>query len=348
MTGATDRAGTFLDFYDFHLRHRAHPGGVYYLFPYLRDRYGWDDEAALWFAFINGNTQNPVTSLILHRRAPSPRHADRLLDFWAEHRERLAWDTDRRYHRTKLDTSVIGYLAQTGGALAPYWRARADDWAGCWAAATAIPTFGRLSAWSFIEYLRIMGYGADAADLMLGDLSGSRSHRNGLAIVSGHPEWDWHKSNPAFPGTSCYTPDVLGYLGQQAETLLGFARERAAGTDYEDDVSRLTLESALCTYKSWHRPNRRYPNVYNDMLYGRIKAAEQAWPGEDLDVFWEARADRLPRPLRLEDNPLDPGVHPIKQNHYLHTGEPVVMYAGSPRESGFDRDVRVGAYGRFR
>ena len=38
------RREVFLDFYEFHLRYRSHPGGVYYIMPYLKDRFGWSEE----------------------------------------------------------------------------------------------------------------------------------------------------------------------------------------------------------------------------------------------------------------------------------------------------------------
>lgn len=353
------RRETLLDFYAFHLKHRAHPGCVYYLMPYLRERYGWDPEEALWFAFLNGNTQNPVTSLILFRECPRPdgRIAE-MLGFWQAAYSRLAWDTDRRYHKKNFGKAVASYLDLTGLHLG---RTQADYWAevaglgfeGVWAATTSVESFGRLSAFSYGEYLRIMGVEFDCDTLFLDDMPGSRSHRNGLCIVSGLDHLDWHKSNPEFDGR--YSRDVLQSLGLEAASLLADARARAAGRDYERDVSYFTLESALCTYKSWHRPNRRYPNVYNDMLHDRILAAEAAFPegdfDEDFDVIWNARQDCLPEYLLLEDTPGDPGVSPVKQNWYRETGEVVVM--GRDPEfaryhSGFDDAVEAGEYGLFR
>ena len=38
--------------------------------PYLAEAEGWDQEQKLWFAYLNGNTQNPVTSYILIKRYP--------------------------------------------------------------------------------------------------------------------------------------------------------------------------------------------------------------------------------------------------------------------------------------
>ena len=338
------RPDVFLDFYEFHLRYRAHPGCVYYLMPFLREAYGWDDEQALWFAFINGNTQNPLTSLILHRRAPVPGKADALVDFWREHYPRLAFDTDRRYHKKSLDEAVAGYCSLAGGDQRAFWHEVAEGgFAEMWRAATHLPTFGRLSAYSYLEYLRVMGVPFDCDTLMLNDRSGSKSHRNGLCKVFGLDEYDWHASNPDFDGR--YPAELIARLEDAGSGLLNTMRDRAAGQPWADDVSYFTLESALCTYKSWHRPDRRYPNVYNDMLYLRIKKAQEDWPEEDLDIFWEARAECLPEHLRLEDNPHDPGCTPVKQNHYRLTGQVIMMDAEYPQyENDFNTAVREGRF----
>jgi hypothetical protein len=155
-------------------------------------------------------------------------------------------------------------------------------------------------------------------------MGGSKSHRNGLCIVLGRDDLDWHsKLNPNFPG---YTKDDIAWLKLEGEKLLGEAKTRFAGRDFYKDVSYFTLESTLCCYKSWHRKNRRYPNVYMDMFYNRIKKMESIWGAEkDFTLFWDARKVNLPNYLRLEDNPSDPGLAPDKQNHYLQTGQVIMM-----------------------
>jgi len=339
------RQEVFLDFYEFHLQYRAHPGGVYYLMPYLRNHYGWNAEQALWFAFINGNTQNPITSLILHRQAPTPADAPALIKFYKANYERLAFDTDRRYHKRSLEDAVVSYINLVGDNQGQYWSQVAQrGFSAMWNAATNISTFGRLSAYSYLEYLRITGIDFDCDTLMLDDRSGSRSHRNGLCKVMGLDEYDWHKSNPDFDGV--YPKDLTAHLADHGNRILEIMRHRGIGQPWFTDVSNFTLESALCTYKSWHRPNRRYPNVYNDMMYTRILDAQKAWPEENLDVFWEARKACLPDYLRLEDNPTDPGVVPIKQNHYLQTGEVIMMDRDFPKYANTLNDnIRAGAYG---
>src|SRR5215218_3816658 len=109
------RREVFHRFYQFHLKHRAHPGAVYYVLPYLRARLGWTAEQALWFAFLNGNTQHPVTSLLLHRAGPSPAQAGAMLAFWRGNYDQLAFDTDRRYHKHSLDVATTGYLRALAG-----------------------------------------------------------------------------------------------------------------------------------------------------------------------------------------------------------------------------------------
>ena len=167
------------------------------------------------------------------------------------------------------------------------------------------------------EYARILlGHDVpDAETMLLKDWTGSRSHRNGLGVISGRDAAFWDAN------VVRDQPGLLEELTTLATDLLTEAKERNPGNP---DVSNLTLESALCTYKSWHKPNRRYPNVYSDMMYYRIKKAEARF-GRNLDTLWDAREDHLPEYLRLEDQPWDPGLSPIKQNHYLDTGTPVML-----------------------
>jgi len=345
------RREVFLRFYLWTIRTKSSPGGVYFLLPWLSRRYGWTPEQELWFAFLNGNTQHPVTSLVLHRACPDPSGragVEGMLRLFADNYGELPFDTDRRHWKTHFPQAVEGYLAAVqryGGTQARLWSAAvADGWQGSWKAASSLYGFGRLSAFSYLEYLRIYGAAPECTDLMLSDRSGSRSHRNGLCIVSGRDALDWHLSNPGFDGQ--YSREDIGELEDYAAGLLSEAQQRAAGKTWAPDVGYFTLESALCTYKSWHRPNRRYPGVYLDMLYNRLRSYEAGRFAALTEPFWEARQQCLPAYLRLEDNPTDPGLSPVKQNWYRTTGEvPVLGYDDGVFWSSFDTSVRNGDYG---
>lgn len=332
--------------YTFTLRHRCHPGGVYYALPSMALDFGWDLEQRLWAAFLQGNTQNPVMTLLLMEAGNRPSKADRVIRFWREHYPDLLWDTDRRYHKARLEDSVLGYLELTRKkGQVKYWAdAITGGWDSCWEAATRIPTLGRLSAWSYLEYVRILGMPVPDADtLLLGDRAGSRSHRNGLCLLLGLDEWVWWDRNPDFDGQ--YPPDLIEELGRQGEALLAEARGRNLNNPARTDVGYLTLESALCTWKSWHRPNRRYAGVYNDLLFNRLRHAEARF-GKQFDALWDARWRALPTYLRLEDCPTDPGAVPVKQNHYRETGEVIVLGHEWPELwSAFDQAVLDEKFG---
>jgi hypothetical protein len=325
------RREVFLRFYEFHLRYKAHPGCIYYVMPYLAKVNAWSLEQRLWFAFINGNTQNPVTSWLIFREFPMLENVDpaKLAAWFETQYKRLAFDTDRRYFKKRFVDSVKNYLrllkgrSQADFFAAPEGSPPQANFLRLWERVNkSFVFFGRLSVYSYLEYLRVMGLAIECNQLFLHDMAGSRSHRNGLCKVLGRDDLDWHESNPGFDGR--YDATMLAWLTDEADQLLDVARERFKKQSFARDVGFFTLESALCTYKSWHRPNRRYPNVYNDMFAGRIREAEDTFD-ERLDVFWEARRASLPAALRLEDNPADCGVKPEKQNHYLQTGEVVMM-----------------------
>jgi Alpha-glutamyl/putrescinyl thymine pyrophosphorylase clade 2 len=340
------RREVFLRFYLHTLEHRSHPGAVYYLLPWLAEELHWTEEDKLWFAFLNGNTQHPVTSLMLMRQCPGPlSDPGRMLRFFDSQWARLPFDTDRRHWKSKLPNAVRAYasdVAKAGSQAALWGKVRdRDGWTGLWTQARSMYGFGRLSAFSYLEYLEIFGYGAPCGDLMLGDRDGSRSHRAGLEIVSGAPV------GQALSRDTPFDPGRLGSLNSLADSLLMEAVQRVT-PEHRGDVGYFTLESALCTYKSWHKPNRRYPGVYNDMLYNRLRRAEADWPGEVglLSLFWRARRSSLPVHLRLEDSPYDPGLHPDKQNHYRLTGQTVMLGIEDPELwSEFDQAVADHRFG---
>lgn len=317
------RRETFLKFYEYHLNYRAHAGGVYYVFPYLFEHLGMTQEQRLWFVFVNGCTQHPLTTYRIWKEHPHlPDDLSGMREWFEGNRESLPFDTDRRYHRVTFMDAVESYKEalqgvsqeQRFGLLASSDEHRNFQRVWGWAEG-GLKTFGRLSTFSYLEYLRIAGVPLDCDRLFLEDISGSKSHRNGLCKVLGRDDLDWWKQERVD-----YRPH-LAWLEREGEALLKEAKARIE----HPDVSYFTLETTLCCYKGWHRINRRYPNVYNDMFHDRIRKAEALCPGEDFSVFWEARKWALPKRLRLEDNPLDRGLCKEKQNHYRLTGEVIMM-----------------------
>ena len=326
------RREVFLRFYDYHLKYDSHPGAVYFAMPWLAQKFDMTEEQKLWIAFINGCSQNIVTTYMIYKKFPSIKNLDldKLDDWWNNNHQKFkagsGWDTDRKYFKigkTGLVACVKSYKEQVDKfgsqvALFDSFQDTGDKYKNfekSWEFVRKnFLSFGRLSAFSYLEYLRIQNRPVDCNNLFLEDIDGSRSHRNGLCKVLGRDDLDWWKQDLK------YQSKTIEWLKEEAALLFEEAKARIN----HKDVSLFTLESTLCCYKSWHRPNRRYPNVYMDMFHDRIKYAESEW-GNDFELFWEMRKACLPKHLRLEDNPNDPGLSKEKQNHYLTTGQVIMM-----------------------
>jgi hypothetical protein len=331
------RRETFLRFYGYHLKYGSHPGVVYALIPWLGKQLHWSLEDALWFAFINGCTQHPVTSYVIMRRFPDSMWLDHdLLDAWFnDNFTRLGWDTDRRHQKAQFPACIRCYCDLLAGRSQETFfmeecggGGEHDFFRRCWKLVRdQFHTFGRLSTFSYLEYLRICGLPLNCDQLFLDDMSGSKSHRNGIAKVLGRDDLDWY-AEAGFKGQ--YTFRQIEWLAEEAATLLNEAQWRTRNEPWARHVNYFTLESAFCTYKSWHRPNRRYPNVYVDMLYNRIKSMQERWPDEGLELFWLARSELFPDYLLLEQQPDDVGLRPEKQNWYRNTGEVICMGRDDP------------------
>ena len=320
------RREVFMRFYEFHLKYKAHAGAIYYAFPYLFDYIDADKEQRLWIIYLNGCTQNIITTYFLFREFPDVHNINlsKLATFMDDNWKKLQWDMDRRYAKAKTVEMVENYKHLVRGGQQDYFAKYTGssclyrNFRMLWEEVFSnYKYYGRLSTFSYLEYLRIGGVDIDCDELFIGDISGSKSHRNGICKVMGRDDYDWTNDNEVK-----YTDDNLIQIETWGAELLEEAHQRID----HPDVSYFTLETTLCCYKGWHRVNRRYPNVYNDMFAERIRWSENRTGDKDLEMFWRMRKEFLPKHLRLEDNPKDVGLKPTKQNHYRHTGEVIMMH----------------------
>lgn len=316
-----NRQEMFQRFYSFHLKYKSHPGCVYAMLPAIAEALDLDDEQRAWLVWLNGNTQNAVTSYLLLEAAPTHHDWTKAVDLWNRHFTLLEWDTDRRHQKNRFGEATEDWYLNYGASPAEDWY-NAGTWEATWKYAYGQPHMGRLSAWSMIEYARILlgPVVPDSDTWLLDDKAGSRSHRNGLAVLAGYDAVYWDADAAHLLGIVSDLEDLGDELLVEADKRNRIPSVGDAGYIPHPDVGRLTMESALCTSKSFWKPNRRYPNVYSDMFYNRIKKAETRFDRK-LDLFWEARKQHLPPELRLEDNPDDPGLSPKKQNLYRETGQ---------------------------
>ena len=322
-----NRTEYFDALYNVNLKYGVMPGLVYLYMPELAKRYSWDVEDKLWFAFLNGMTQNPITSLRLMYELPQVPPAgstlNKFTDWFDKNWENLQYDTDRRYQKKDTIDAIKSYANLLGnfnsqeemltGDYQTLWKRVRDGY----------DSFGRLSSFSYLEYVYLNGFGADCDDLLFEDKSGSKSHRNGMMILHGADKFVWDKRmKNGFKGDYPDFEKICGWLNSAAESYLDrFARYNPE----TPNIGNFTFESNLCTFKN-HFFGRRYPGVYADMGWSRIEWAEEK--GLDVEVFKDMRAELLPTWLRAEcsDTRVDINKHaaifkltgrPYRGEHFL-------------------------------
>ena len=292
----------FTALYKMNLEHGVMPGLVYLYLPELARRYNWDAEQKLWFAFLNGLTQNPITSLRLFDQLPSVPPAGAALTKFEEwfnaEWDTLQFDTDRRYQKKDTLPAIKTYAKLVEEFNGSQEEMLTGTYAVLWShVRDSYFSFGRLSSFSYLEYVHLSGFGADCDDLLFSDKSGSKSHRNGMLFLRGSDELVWDKRLPnGQDGNYKNLKLMSGFLAAEADAFL--EKFTAQNPDVLD-VGRFTLESNLCTFKN-HFFGRRYPGVYADMAWERVEWAEARGQGAYTEVFKDIRAELLPAWLRWE------------------------------------------------
>ena len=317
-----NRLEYFKSLYNLNLVFKVHPGLVYLYMPALKKYYDWTDEQALWFATINGHTQNPITSLKIMQFMPSiPESKEewkaahiKFNEDWAT----LSFDSDRNKQKKDTMKGLYSYaeLVKVHGSQVKLWSDTNYD--SLWAKANSIVSFGRLSTFSYLEYIKINGFGADCTTLMFNDFDGSRSHRNGMFFLLGADKYVFDKRQPN-PHSGKYD-DFEGMCSGLEKKADKFLKEFTAEYGNFTDIGRFTMESCLCQFKNGFF-SRRYPGVYADMGWDRIKWYDSRGFEHLTEPFKEIRAQSLPTWLR-EECEVKPVLRATKASMFAETGMP--------------------------
>lgn len=317
-----NRGAYFSALYKMNLEQGVHPGLVYLYMPELARRYGWTEDQKLWFAAINGMTQNPITSMIIMEQLPEcPAPGADLTAFTSwfnESWENLQFDVDKRYQKKDTVAAIESYarLAVEAGGQVPLLT---GDYASLWRSLGRVTSFGRLGTFSYLEYVYIMGHGADCDNLLFQDKSGSRSHRNGMFFLLGLDELVWDKRMP-----NGHTGDygkgfkpLCEQITKASQVWLARFKQQHPELEY---AGNFTFESQCCAFKNGFF-SRRYPGVYADLGWERIQWADEHGLERHTQIFKDIRAERLPDWLRIETE-TNPVSKAQRASMFAETGVP--------------------------
>lgn len=331
-----NRLEVFKDFYWLHSKYGIHPGLVYLYLPILTK--DMTQEQKYWVAFLEGCTQNPNTVYAILKYFPDRPYTEEEVKMFEEFHnyvyDKLDYDTDRIHHKGQLVKQLIKYNEIVGpSSVDMFERQLYSEDPKQWFTnvfefiLNKVWGFGRMSAWSYTEFIKICcNLKYEFCNYYMTDHDSSMSMRNGLLLLYGYDDLHIWKELPNNPKT--HSKELMEWAEQEVRAL-----EQYLKTQYTDiEVKAETLESILCAFKNMIR-GRRYPNIYTDMSYDRIKKAESLWGNQiDFSIFWKIRETYLPKELLKEFNyngyindTEEKGVHKGKQMYFRETGQPLFL-----------------------
>lgn len=294
-------------------------------------------EEKLWLAFLWGCCYNAIGPWTIMSAFPTPPRDEHdmknFADWYNENFERIRFDTDCRYRKSKMIACVQSYVdwlngrtqkeAIIGDILEPYsaelkydiMKATADSW----------KYYGRLSTWNYIEAVALVTgwkYDLDCQDFLLTEITDSESNRNGVSFIMERDDLVTKHGKKKLSGEKI-TFEECSLVGIRGEELF---QEIAHELGHIDPVLRVNTETIFCwTKKRFRLKNTRYIGWDADRTYDEFKFIEDNWGDEvDCSKIWEARKAWLPDYMLSENHPdnAEKGSSKRKMAVFFQTGTP--------------------------
>lgn len=254
-----------------------------------------DRETLLWAAFLWAASYDGTYCWVVLSKFPELPDPDVFEKWHIENYERIKFDVDFRWKKSRFPTMYRQYLSIVGdnqfeslNALGAF-----DNFKAAWNALDGVTQFGRLSRWDYVEALNIFGFSSlDAPDFAL---KKAESVRNGVAYAIGAPKLSTKKNKTEF-GKTLSEVDLF-HLNNHAEQILA----------ENNRADRLGLETVFCWWKkkACRENNSRYFGYDEDKAYEDILFLEKNWPEIDTQPLLIAREKLLPGYLLAEKRPVD-------------------------------------------
>jgi len=293
MENALDTREDFINWYRWSLSIKDCDPAIF-MTNYLFDRFEHNREQKLWIAWIYGTTYYFPTTWVIWNEFPDMElvGVERLREWNNKNYKRLRYQTDTKWNKGHLPAQFESYKNWVGNItqeeafnelIAPgspklSFRILWDE------VKNNFHKFGRYSTWFYLQTLKqCCDLPIEPDSLMLEEYAGSRSHRNGLCLALGKPEWVDKKLSVT----------ELAYLDVQASLILEEVKKDYPDTDYFD------METTLCSFKKLFRVKHgRYLGYYLDRQAEEIAQCESdGWDGIDWKPMWDAREETLNKKL---------------------------------------------------
>lgn len=293
-------------------------------------------ESKLWLAFLWGCCYNLTGPWVIMSAFPTPPRGEsemQLFSNWYNKNfERIRFDTDCRYRKSKMIACVQSYSNWLGEQtqsekIFPMLNIEdpttkyvtLNDAANSWA------YYGRLSTWNYLEALALVtgwNHQLDCQTFLLNDITGSESNRNGVAFMVGREDLTTKHGKLKPDLTKTISLEDCNMLEVEGEKIFKSLVEEFGSID---PVLRFNVETVMCwTKKRFRLKKTRYLGWDAERTLDEMDFISENWGVDEVSVdeLYKARKMWLPEHLLCECNHDHRGENVAKMPVFYETGTP--------------------------
>lgn len=263
----------------------------YSMLRYVCERFELNVEQRYWLAWLYATCYCGPTVFYVYNEFPDYENVDegRLERWWSGNRNRLMFQTDRRWVRSRNQWTamfrsyreIVGRGTQEQRFALLKSKDRHLNYDNCWRAFSRMYQFGRFAMFLYLEAVHVVtGFPMMPRTMSLAD---AESCRNGLALAIGRPDLNTHGTDRR--------------LSRQEQATLQTAFDatvaRMEAADPRNNV--WNIETTLCAYKKYCY-GKRYVGYYLDRQHDEIAAMQRSvTSGVEWSVLWDYRKETFGR-----------------------------------------------------
>lgn len=275
--------------YHYEMQRRGDLDPQYAILEYVANRFELNIEQRYWIAFLFACTYCVPTVYYMYNEFPDYENADlnRMERWWHANRERIIFQTDRRWVRSRnqFTTCVSSYQKMMAGLTQEkrFNLMRTPDPRTTYrnvfeTCLRELAYFGRYSLFLYLEAVYVLTGFEMEPDIL--DVPNAESSRNGLCYVLGYDQWLDQKRIPA---------KVAAKMEADFQKLVRLVRKE--NPEPKNPTTVWNVETTLCAFKKLKR-GKRWVNYYIDRQADEIEKIEALVPeGVDWSVLWDHRRE---------------------------------------------------------